>query len=111
MPSKAWVDSSTFLCSLNKVWFRTYLFKQLTGTILYYDKVSSYLTDEVVNMFNINKCHYRLLPPGLTSYCQPLELWINKPFKDLLKTKYREFCIANKNTIKPSPENLIEWIA
>ena len=79
--SNAWVDSSTFLSCLNKAWFRTYPFKQISGTILYYDKASSHLTDEVVNMFNINKCQYRLKPPELTFYCQRLDLGINKLLK------------------------------
>ena len=107
----SWVDASTFINWLNRIWFRSYSFKPNEGTILYYDKAPSHLTDDVINMFAKNNCYYRLIPPGLTSYCQPLDLCINKPFKDLLKLKYREFCIYNKNTIKPTPEDMVSWVS
>ena len=44
----------------------------------------------------------------MTAYCQPLDISINKPFKDLIKQYYREFCILYQNTKKPTPENLIQ---
>ena len=96
------VDASTFIKWFNSIWLKPYSFKPNEGTILYYDKTSSHLTEEVINLFAKYNCFYRLIPPGLTSYCQPLDISINKPFKDLLKLIYREFFISNKNIIKYS---------
>ena len=107
----SWVDASTFIKWLNSIWFKSYSFKPKEGTILYYDKAPSHLTEEVINLFAKYNCFYRLIPAGLTSYCQPLDISINKPFKDLLKLKYREFCISNKNIIKPTPEDMVNWVS
>ena len=40
-----------------------------------------------------------------------MDISINKPFQDLLKLKYREFCISNKNIIKPTPEDMVSWVS
>lgn len=107
----AWVDIQTFIKWLNIVWFRSYPFRNIEGSILYFDKASSHLNSQITEMFKKNKCFFRVIPPGLTSYCQPLDLCINKPFKDAIKAKYREFCIKWQNTKKPNAENLIQWVS
>jgi len=106
-----WADSDTFVRWLKSIWFVDYPFRKVEGSILYLDRVSSHLTDDVLSLFKKNNSFYRLIPPGLTGYCQPLDLSINKPFKDAIKKKYREFCIYWKNTRKPNPEHLIQWIS
>lgn len=40
-----------------------------------------------------------------------MDISINKQFKDLIKQKYRDFCISYQNTKKPTPEYLINWVA
>ena len=101
------VDCNTLIKWLNIVWFRCYPFRKTEGSILYFDKAaSSHINDKIIKISEKKKCFYRVLPPGLTSYCQPLDLCVNKPFKDSIKTKYRDFCIKWKNTIKPNPEIL-----
>lgn len=104
------VDSNTFVKWLQLIWFRTYLFRKVEDSLFYFDRATSHLSDEIKDSFNQNKCFFRLIPPGLTSYCQPLDISINKPFKDLIKQKYRVFCISYQNTKKPIPEYLIKWV-
>ena len=58
-------------------------------------------------MFEKINCYYRQIPSGLTSHFQHLDLCINRSFKDLLKLKYRKFCIYNKKSIKPNPEDMV----
>ena len=107
----SWVNKDIFIEWLKNTWFRTYSFKPATGTILYMDRAKSHLTEDIFSLFKDNNSIYRLIPPGLTSYCQPLDLSINKPFKDALKLKYRNFCIEFKNTKKPKPEDMINWVS
>ena len=107
----AWVDSNIFIKWLNKIWFRTYPFREIKESILYFDKAPSHMIDEVDSLFKKFNSKYRVIPPGLTSVCQPLDLCINKPFKDALRAKYREFCIIWKNTKKPTPEHVINWVS
>ena len=101
MPKNAWLDLQTFIKWLNIVWFRSYPFRNIEGSILYFDKASSHFNSQINEMFEKNKCFFRVIPPGLTLYCQPLDLCINKTFKDAIKAKYRVFCIKWQNTKKP----------
>ena len=61
------------------------------------DRAKPHLTEDIFSLFKQNNSIYRLISPRLNSYCQPLDLSINKPFKDALKLKYRNFCIEFKN--------------
>jgi len=54
------------------------------------------MTKEIDILFKQYNSEYRLVPPGLTSVCKPLDLYFNKPFKDDLRAKYREFCVIWK---------------
>ena len=106
-----WFDDKTFIKWLHYVWFRTYSFRNIKNSILYFDRHVSHLTDDIKKMFSQNSCFYRLIPPGLTSYCQPLDLCANKPFKNAIQNKYREFCVRVRNMKKPTPEDLIDWVS
>ena len=106
-----WFDDNTFIKWLNYIWFRAYSFRNIKDSILYFDRHASHLTEDIKKMFNQNQCFYRLIPPGLTSYCQPIDLCANKPFKNAIQNKYKEFCVRVRNMKKPTPEDLIEWIS
>ncbi len=106
-----WFDDKTFIKWLNFIWFRAYSFRNIKDSILYFDRHASHLTNDIKKMFDQNNCFYRLIPPGLTSYCQPLDLCANKIFKDSIQNKYREFCVRVRNMKKPTPEDLIEWVS
>jgi len=103
-----WVDTSIFIKWLNEIWFRTYNFRKNTeNNILYFEYAKSHLSEDLKNLLIKNRCYYRLIPSGLTSICQPLELYVNKPFKDALKAKYINFIIFWKNIKKLNPEDLM----
>ena len=106
----SWVDPNTFIKWLKLIWFRINI-KNIKKRILYFDITTSHLTDEIKKIFNDNNCVYRIIPPGLSSYCQPLDLCINRPFNEAIKNKYREFCNFWKNIKKPKFEDLIQWIS
>ena len=46
------------------------------------DSVTTHLSQLILDLFKGNKSNYILIPPGATRYLQPLDLSINKPFKD-----------------------------
>ena len=56
------------------------------------DKATSYVTSSALETFKNNSQYLSLIPPGLTSFIQTLDMVINKPFKDALLKKYIEYC-------------------
>ena len=107
----SWVDPNTFIKWLNLIWFKINNIKNIKKKIIYLDRTTSHISNEIKKILNDNNSSYRLIPPGLTPYCQPLDLCINKTFNDAIKFKYREFCNYWKSTKKPTPEDLIQWIS
>ena len=77
------VDSNTFVKWLQLIWFRTYTFINIENSILYFERDTSHFSDEINDLFKQNKSYYKLKPPWMTAYYQPLDISINKPFKVL----------------------------
>ncbi|CAG8584607.1 4982_t:CDS:2, partial [Scutellospora calospora] len=61
-----------------------------TSAMMVYDLFSRYLEDSVKKKFCENGYDLAVIPGGLTSICQPLDIAINKPYKDYL---YKEWYI------------------
>ena len=66
------------------------------------DKETSHTTEDILSLFKQYNISYRFIPPGLSSYCQPLDISKNKLFKDLIKMKNTNFQIKYKKQ-----ENLV----
>ena len=52
----AWVDASTFIRWLKRIWFGTYPFRNVENCILFFDRATSHINDEVSKLFENNKC-------------------------------------------------------
>jgi hypothetical protein len=56
--------------------------------MLVYDSFKEHLEASVKNKFRESDVHLAVIPGGLTSICQPLDVAINKPFKDYLHQEW-----------------------
>ena len=106
----SWADKNIFLFWLQNVFFNNKHISNDIKKILILDRVTSHYDDDLVNIFKKNNSKYILIPPRLTRYLQPLDVSINKPFKQYMHHFDIDFRIKNQNTKKPSYNDIIEAV-
>lgn len=66
----------------------------------------------VIKNIEQNDTEIKFIPSGMARILQPLEVVINKSFKDLLRKKYVEYSISiNWDNAIESYNKIIDWIA
>ena len=64
--------------------------------LLIFDMASSHISESSLDLIKKLNINYLTIPSGMTSYCQPLDISVNKIFKDnkrILFEKNRLFMI------------------
>ena len=110
--SKAWNNQTIMKKWINEVWRKYSYFIVKKETMLVMDDASMHKIDIVKN--KIKECNTKIsmIPGGLARYLQPLDVSINKPFKDELKKKYTKYCMDQQdNKARVTQEDLINWVA
>src|SRR6185295_19301809 len=67
--------------------------------MLIYDSFSAHITSDVKDSFKNNNTDLVNIPGGLTSICQPLDVSINKPFKNNLRFQWHNWMASGGNGI------------
>ena len=76
------------------------------------DSAPVHISEEIKNLYLSNNKRLLFIPSGLTSVLQPLDVSINKLFKEEVRNKYAEYLIKNKDmSNKVNREDIIKWIA
>ena len=113
---KGWVDGDMMKYWLNNVWNRRAASFFKPKSLLIYDAAKSHLTDEIKK--EVKKySKLAVIPGGLTKLLQPLDLSVNKSFKDKMKMKWEnwmregehEFTKSNK-VKRASYSEVCNWI-
>ena len=74
----------------DKIW-QTFITKHLFSmgrSLLIMDSAPVHISEEIKNLYLSNNKRLLFIPPDLTSVLQPLDVLINKLFKDGIKNKY-----------------------
>jgi hypothetical protein len=58
--------------------------------MMVYDSFQGHLEESVKDNLKQHNFHLAIIPAGLTSICQPLDVSINKPFKDNMRKEWHE---------------------
>ena len=105
---KAWCDQTIMKCWINEEWGNMYFnpaTPESSGKILCADLHRAQQTATVKRMLQSKNTVLVNIPPGFTSKVQPLDVSINKLFKDYLRTQFEkhhdeniELYISNKLT-------------
>ena len=64
-------------------------------TIFLRDSFSVHLMEKIVTRLESLNVHQIIIPAGMTGELQPLDVGINKPFKDYVKEEYRQWRMNN----------------
>ena len=88
---KAWCDENLMKVWVEGEWgnmFTNPPRANLSGKILVADVHRAQQTDEVRQLLQRKKTLLINIPPGCTSRVQPLDVSVNKPFKDAVRTQF-----------------------
>jgi hypothetical protein len=97
------------------IWFKYLesqdLFKDGIGYLIL-DKAISHVTEQIISKNTNNFKFMTFIPSGLTRYLQPLDVVVNKPFKDAIKKLYIEHCIeTGMEKTKVNRNKIIEMVS
>lgn len=113
---KGWMDEKGIILWLNKVW-NTRPGALLKKSMLVWDQFRSHLTDTVKDKLKSLKTFQAVIPGGLTSILQPLDVVLNKPFKDRVREKWITWMksddkelTAKGNLKKPGLSLVTSWV-
>lgn len=103
---KAWMNSNIMV-----EWLKQ---RDFTGKHLLLDSFSGHKSKAVLHQLNYTD--HTFIPPRCTSELQPLDIGVNKPFKDMLRAKWNNWIESGQVTkygnYKAAPTSLLlAWIA
>jgi len=85
--------------------------------MLVYDSFRGHLEDSVKKRFHESGVYLMVIPGELTSKCQPLNVFINKPFKDNLQKEWHSWMAdggaretASGNLCRASLSDVCSWV-
>ena len=114
--AKGWMDESLVKDWLNSVWTKVggLLRKR---NLLVWDSFRAHLSDNVKRVLKNSRTDVAVIPGGMTSLLQPLDVGVNKPFKDNLRQYWNEWMLAGNHTFtpagrirKPDLRQICQWI-
>ena len=87
------------------------------SSMMVYDSFRGHLEESVKAKFRQHNFQLAVIPAGLTSLCQPLDVSINKPFKDNLRKEWYEWMCqggasltAAGNLKRAKLSDVCEWV-
>ena len=115
---KGWMDSEQMKVWIEKAWRRRLGGLGRRKSLLVYDAFEAHVTDTVKAAFKRENTDLAVIPGGLTSILQPLDVSLNKPFKDGVRKRWMEWMAdgiheftATGRQKKPSEELICLWIS
>ena len=107
----SWADNNLFIYWLNNIWFNnSILNRRIKNTLLIIDRATTHFCNYLNSLFKKYDSHYLLIPRRLTRYLQPLDVAINKSFKQAMKKSDCEFRINYENKICPNDDEIIKHV-
>jgi hypothetical protein len=114
---KGWMDENGVVIWLDKVWNTRPGALIKKKSLLVWDQFRAHKTDMVKEKVKKLNTTQAMIPGGLTSILQPLDVVLNKPFKDRVRTKWMTWMASDEkeftkggNLKKPSISLVTSWV-
>ena len=114
---RGWMDEEGVKIWIEKVWRCRAGSLNKPQSLLVWDSFSAHLVDSAKRELRENNTTTAVIPGGLTSVVQPLDVCLNKPFKDRVREKWCTWMIEGEKTftaggnVRAAPLSTIcEWV-
>ena len=112
---KAWMDESLMFHWINEIWLKHSKSEQ---SLVVLDSFKGHTTEFVFHTFERANCLVSVIPGGCTSVLQPVDVSLNKPFKDVLRKEWVQYIIEQSEADPtpsgklqvPSKQHIINWV-
>ena len=115
---KGWMDSEIMKIWIEKVWRAHIVGLSRQRSLLVFDSFKAHKTEQVKRSLKSENMDLSVIPGGLTSVLQPLDICLNKPFKDRLRQRWMTWMAEGIHELtptgrqkKPSKELMCQWIS
>ena len=117
MQEKGWMDENIMKIWIEKIWRSRIGGLGRRRSLLVLDSFQAHKTEQVEGSFKSENTDFVVIPGGLTSVLQPLDVCLNKPFKDRVRQKWVEWMAEGIHKLtaggrqkKTSEELVCQWI-
>jgi len=115
--SKGWKDGEGMKLWLEKVWSKHPGGHLKKPSLLVCDHSKAHVTESTKRLATKLKMHLAVIPGGLTSQLQPLDISVNKLFKKFMHEEWAKWIEAPSHHVtpggrakQPSISNVCEWV-
>ena len=91
--------------------FKESIYKNVKGNVIIFDRATSHYDQDNIELFKMNESNFILIPAGQTRFVQPLDVGVNKVFKDSIYKKYNEFKLSTLCKSIITVDKVISWIS
>jgi len=105
--SKGWMDGEGMKLWLEKVWSKHPGGLLKEASLLVCDQFKAQVTESTKRLATKLKTHLAVIPGGLTSQFQPLDISVNKPFKGFMYEEWAKWIEAPTHHITPAGR--VKW--
>jgi hypothetical protein len=108
---RAWMDEAQMVRWIKTVWKPFTETREGRITYLLLDECRTHMTSVVKSMLDDCRTEVDFIPGGYTSKLQPMDVGINKPFKNYVRNEFDKWMIENLENNKPKRLNVSFWIS
>lgn len=115
---KGWMDEDGTKKWLEEIWNgRPGAALKKKTSLLVWDMFRAHTSDDIKKLAKSSQVTLAVIPGGLTSVLQPLDVCLNKPFKDRVRKMWHEWMSSGQarltkggNLMKPDIELIATWV-